>query len=75
MPYVVTVRDTGVYDFHAVADRKDAILHHLLIVDGKFKMYEFLDDAEKAVKALNKERLARQRALKRSQGWLFEEGK
>lgn len=74
MPYVVTVRETGVYDFRAVADREDAILHRLLIVDGRFKVYEFLDEAKKAVKLLNKERPSRQKALKRSQGWLFEEG-
>ena len=74
MPYVVTVRDTGVYDFHSVADRKDAILHPLLIVDGKFKMYDYRDEAEREVKVLNKARLARNREMRRSQVGLFEEG-
>lgn len=73
--YVVTVRDTGVYDFHEVADRRDAILHHLLIVDGKFKMFDYRDEVEVEVRVLNKARLARNREMKRSQMRLFEEGK
>lgn len=73
--YVITVRDTGVYDFHEVADRRDAILHHLLIVDGKFQMFDYRDEAEREVKMLNKARLARNREMRRSQMGLLEEGK
>jgi hypothetical protein len=73
VPYVVTIKESGVYGWHAVADRRDAILHKLLVVDGKFKTYEFQDQVEKVVKELNKDRLKRYRDAKKSQGWLFKE--
>jgi hypothetical protein len=73
VPYVVTIRESGVYDWHEVADSRDAILHRLLIVDGEFLMFEFRGEVEGAVRKLNKDRIKRYREAKESQLWLLGE--
>lgn len=75
MSYVVVRRETGVYDVAAVKSKHEAGATCTVVIrEGKVKLYEVKDDADRECRAMNKERLKRYREAKKAQGRLFEEG-
>jgi hypothetical protein len=68
--YLIARTQAGVYTVVRCETEAERIMHDCVMPGGKMKTFDFSDEAEKECKRMNKERLARHRALVASQGRL-----